>query len=107
MCAPELNSAWVNILNVSTGHRTSVAIDAPEGYTSEGDSAEWIVEPGGPSVTPFAPITFTDCWSGTPNNVADLTNAFDQDVLAASGAVLIDGQIADQGSVKVSWTGGP
>jgi hypothetical protein len=105
VCAPQPGDfASVFIANASTGYGTSVGIDAPEGTTSEGDSAEWIVEkPDNAKVLlQFSPVTFNDCWAGKPNHIVDLGSAFETNIVGASGN-LTDAKIMQPNSVVVTW----
>jgi Peptidase A4 family len=106
VCAPQPgDSASVFIAHASTGQGTSVQVDAPEGTTAEGDSAEWIVEkpPEHARVLlQFNPATFNDCWAGRPNHLVDLRDALPVNIMGASEN-LTDVQIEQPHSVVVNW----
>jgi hypothetical protein len=105
VCAPQPgDSASVFIANASTGMGTSVQVPVPGGdTTSQGSSAEWIVEGKGAYLPPFNPITFNDCWAGRPNNSVDLRDAFPVPDPEAGPDNLTDVQIVQPHSVVVQW----
>jgi hypothetical protein len=106
VCAPQTGDvASVFVANASTGYGTSVRIDPPGGITSQGTSAEWIVEMvnGSPVLLQFNPVTFNDCWSGKQyGNVNDLMGAFRSDI-TINGKDLTDAKIMQPDSVVVNW----
>jgi len=84
VCAPQPgDTATVFFANLSTNHGTSIEVHAPDGYTLQGDSVEWIVEPvsgvpwllGAPPLLQFNPVAFNSCRAGAPDQFFDLRNA--------------------------------
>jgi hypothetical protein len=105
VCAPQPgDAASVFIANTSTCFATSVRIDAPEGITSQGDSAEWIVEQPRSAriLLQFGPISFYDCQAGNPDPIVDFRNAFVNNISAGSRN-LTDAEIERPNSVVVNW----
>jgi hypothetical protein len=67
VCAAEPDLGVITVANLTRGRGASLAIPAPPGYVSRGQSAEWVVEVPlqSPNIPYFAPVTFTDCTAGS------------------------------------------
>jgi Peptidase A4 family len=110
VCAPQPgDTATIFVANATTGHGTSILIDPPAGITSQGTSAEWIVEApnNGNFLLQFDPVTFSDCRAGKPDGISDLTNAFEENIVIMGGSgndkTLTDVEIGQPNSVAVNW----
>jgi hypothetical protein len=97
VCAPDPESGSVFMRNATTGMGTSVALTAPEGYSVQGATAEWIVEPKGKPAH-FDPMVFTDCRAGSPQALSDHRGAWDLDMYEAK----YDAEIVQPNSVTVN-----
>jgi Peptidase A4 family len=82
VCAPQPDSGFVSMLNVSKRLGASVDVSAPScttsdgsqiSITSSGHSAEWIVETFSEHLPIFAPVTFTGCGAGSAHELFQLT----------------------------------
>jgi len=74
VCAQQPNLGYMMMLNVSTGQATRVGINARPNITSQGASAEWIVEcPSSSEFPAFWPVTFNECAAGGNGVLFDLT----------------------------------
>lgn len=104
VCAPQPDFGYVSMLNVSTGHGTSVGINARPGITSKGDTAEWIVEGISDELPAFYPVTFNDCTAGTRNDVFNLSpDGLVTEIQGSGGEPITKTQIASPQSAVVYW----
>ncbi|OAP57535.1 hypothetical protein AYL99_08273 [Fonsecaea erecta] len=93
------------IYNETTGQYTTVTFSAPNGYSLQGDSAEWIVEDRiGNSLADFGSITFWYCWAEIGTDWKDLADA-DLIYLEESGGDEATAQIKDENTLVVTYDG--
>ena len=89
ICVPQPDFASVWIANLTQGIGQSVGFPAPAGVTSQGQSAEWIVEVQDPDMQApdnpipfFSPVTFTDCTAGSlQNGIFHLTDGITTNIV--------------------------
>jgi len=107
VCAQQPDLGYVMMLNVSTGQATRVGIPARPGITSQGASAEWIVEcPSSSEFPAFWPVTFNECAAGGNGVLFDLTpNGFPVNITGDGGDQLTQTFIASPDSAVVDWNG--
>jgi hypothetical protein len=104
VCAPEPDSGYVSMVNFSTGHATNINIKARPGISSEGASAEWIVEATIPVLPNFNPVTFSGCIAGTEHDLFDLApDGFVTNITDQRGVALTQTHIASPSTAVIEW----
>jgi Peptidase A4 family len=104
VCAPQTDEGFVSMLNVTTGVATSVAVPPPPNITSDGSSAEWIVEGDPPVLLDFFSVIFGHCSAGTQNNTFDLTHAYASNIISSDGVTqLASAGLINSTAVGVVW----
>jgi Peptidase A4 family len=72
VCAPTPDTGHFSMLNNTQGFATSVSINAPDGITSVGASAEWVVEQVSSELPYFHYVMFSDCAAGSTAELFNL-----------------------------------
>lgn len=104
VCAPTTTHGFVAAHNLTTGQATSVGIDARPGITSQGASAEWIVEGISADLPVFLPsVMFSSCSAGTKDNSFDLSPAGVTTEIQGSDGALTQSTIASPTVAVVEW----
>jgi len=109
VCAPSPDHGFAAFHNITTNRATSVRIDQPaKDITSEGATAEWIVEGISADLPVFLPsVTFTSCAAGTASSSFDLIPlGFTTEIAGATpGSQLTHTTIASDSIAVVEWKG--
>ena len=104
VCAQQPDVGDISVLNVSTGQATRISVNARPGISSEGASAEWIVEGVSPDLPPFYPVTFSNCAAGTSHHLFDLLpDGITTNIHGNGGASLTQSLIAGANTAVVEW----
>lgn len=83
----------------------STGIKAPPGITSEGASAEWVVEGVSDYLPNFSAILFNTCCGATENNLFDLRTGIVVDIEGSGSASLTSASISSPTAAVVAWEG--
>jgi hypothetical protein len=105
VCAPEPDQGAVTMQNVSTRQLTSVGMKARPGITSEGASAEWIVEGPSDYLPNFSAILFNTCCGATQHHLFDLSTCIVTNIAGSGGAPLTNASISSPTAAVVLWDG--
>lgn len=94
------------MMNKTTNQVTSIGITAPNGFTSLGATAEWIVE-GISSILPvFSTVVFTNCSAGTKSHSFNLQKGGVLTEIKGNGGVnLTTASILSDTRAMVKWLG--
>jgi hypothetical protein len=107
LCTPTADRGFLSIQNKDTGAVTSVGFPAPPGFTSDGTSAEWVVEAvdvgAGRQLPAFRNITFRNATAGTKNHSMDLSRASTTEITSSTSDLTHTS--IDSGNVFVEWEG--
>ncbi len=113
MCLAGQREATVFLANLSLGHGTSVAVNAPGPHVhSTGATVEWMVSGfEQESHLPFMPVTFEGCVAGSLEEVLHLTpeaivtNMYESDQEFHRGVDVTETRILSPTSAVVDWVG--
>jgi hypothetical protein len=115
VCAPQSNHGFVSMRNESTNQVVSVGVPAPNGVTSAGASAEWIVEGISADLIPFDmfplpmvldAIIFSGASAGTQHHSFDMQpDGVVTNIVGSAGNDLTQTTIASPTSAFVFWEG--
>jgi Peptidase A4 family len=112
VCAPRADHGFVSIQNKTTRVITNIGVPPPRGFTSEGTSAEWIVEEmsktlTGPSdeLPDFGAVVFTNAVAGTKHHRLDLSRATTTEIVGTSGKDLTKSSTTGNSTAIVIWEG--
>lgn len=103
VCAPQPDHGFCSMLNKTTNQATSIGITNPNGVTSAGASAEWIVE-GVSSILPvFSTVVFQNCSAGTKDHTFNTKGGIPTEITGTGGANLTSSAIPSANQVLVKW----
>lgn len=86
VCAPQSNQGYASMLNRTTGVTTNIGFSPPPGVSSsQGTSAEWVVEGISSDLPNFVAAGFHNCVAGTKNFRIDLSQPTEAEIQGVSG----------------------
>jgi hypothetical protein len=103
---PEINQASASLENRTSGKSLVLEITPPRNVTSQGASAEWLVERSSVDLPRFSPVTFTNISFGTGSRTFNLSNRADDiitNITSANGRDLASTSILSPTSAQVKW----
>jgi|GEM_PF-1638022 len=104
VCTPQPDHGFVSMLNVKTNVTTSVGVPARPGITSDGTTAEWIVEGVSPQLPDFVDVVFVNITAGTQHHSFDLTDGTLTSISGTNGN-LTTASIMSPKAAGVIWDG--
>ena len=105
VCAIDPGRGYASMLNRSTGVTTNVGFLPPPGYTSQGTTAEWIVEGISADLPNWVLMGFHNCTAGTKNNHMGLLRPTITEIAGASKNLTISVAWQANDTVLVFWQG--
>jgi Peptidase A4 family len=106
VCASQPNHGFVSLHNITTNQATSVGLDARPGITSQGASAECIIEGISADLPVFLPsVTFSSFSAGTQHHSFDLQPTGITTNITGTNGVLTQTTIASPTAAIVQWKG--
>jgi hypothetical protein len=105
VCAVSPTQGFASMLNRSTGVTTSVGFPPPAGFTSQGTTAEWIVEGISGDLPNWVLMGFHECTAGTKNHRIDISLPTITEISGATKNLTISVAWQANNTVLVFWEG--
>jgi hypothetical protein len=105
VCAVQPNWGFASMLNRSTGVTTSVGFPPPPGITSQGTTAEWVVEGISADLPNWVLTGFHNCTAGTRNNRMDISRPTITEISGATKDLTVSVAWQANNTVLVFWEG--
>ncbi len=99
---PGQDHAFVSARQLNTGTAINLGITAPQGFTSDGITAEWAVDGYGPQLLDFLSMTFGQCLGSTANKSFDLTTATTS-LISSGNTILANVYLLLSNAAVVNW----
>jgi hypothetical protein len=103
VCANQPNHGFCSMMNKTTNLVTSIGITPPNGVTSIGATAEWIVEGISPILPVFSTVVFTNCSAGTKNHSFNMHGGTITEITGSGGVNLTASAILSDTRGMVKW----
>ena len=103
VCAYTPTHGVCSMMNKTTNQVTTIGIQNPDGVTSIGATAEWIVEGISDILPVFSTMVFSNCSAGTKNHTLNTQGSTITEITGNDGSNLTYASVLSNSSVMVKW----